>query len=1357
MNVTDFCILAEVTPESAGRATGMIFVWVLLGAGALKCWSISRRPTTNAKSAISLMLVLIGWLLASIIGSAIRMVDLPIAFRALISMAGLAALALWIAAIVLAIVGLNEMAARPGVYTQGRAQSIWSIVLSGIVTVIFATGFLRTASQGFASTRVNRSGSVMKFDDLNFQFRNPGGPWMPFETTNLMSISKAGLMRRFPEIYFFVIPEKLGASVDLSTRGLVDLTKSQLASAAESVRVLREDPLKINGLDGILVESEARVQIHNIFYSKWCCATNGYAYQLVAYGPAVSKDKIHRESQILFTNFSLIDSKRIASLGRAFTNDFNSRSYGYSVQVSNSAWHTFQNASVTVPDAEFAASQGDSCLVVIPVWLGGEAVDAEALASGLLTTFQIPYPDDHLVNRKVLDEGNVHGLQFDFSRTIEKNQFRYRFQLVQAGGVGYLVGAWTQRSSDSDRGILADSIQRIKITGPAQGKVSAQTPFAAQERKTQGIVLNSAGLYHFNGGEFDRALPLFKAANRADSRDVYALNVLLAFRALDRTADALAFLETQSATVMASQKVRAQQAFFQSKTPVLADHALTNYAGLFDSGYRNDRHLAEYLTLLNRGEQHDRALEVIEKYLKTDDTVFVRQLEAEEYRLKKDVSKAMALLKTLRERVPFDVGVAQDLANAQMDAGQFSEALETARQMVRAHNDSAFTHYYKGRAELGLKWYREAKTSFETASKLAPADKQIRSYLDYVSGMLGEGNNSVLKDPIDPVPLPPELTNNPSQQASANFGKGHGAYYVHRIFALSCQTAKEFKTTDYSLVRILDESGVTSFSSVQMPFDPLREEIYLNEVRVMDDAGNTISTGNVSSCYVLDKASWSDTASQGKVLNIPIPGLRPGCQLAVTVTRRETGTREFPFLEHYFSSTLPVREAVVFVQGDTAGLTFKASPEVTSTALPAGRCWRVMEPIVGRPEPDQPPAATFVPTLCINDSTVRWPSLVSNYLASISDRLEPDPKINEQALKWISGIDSQEAKVAALSRQVQSNLTYKAIEFGRRARVPNFTGEILRNRYGDCKDHALLLRQMLQAAGVPAHLALVSHKSLVRQDMPSLDQFDHMIVYVPSLERFIDCTSKGSDVAHSIPFGQAERNALILDAANPRFVSIPPYGPDATGIDLIQQVKIGEHGEASVDETLTLTGIHAAFMRGYLMSLSPTSRKASIQHSMDMADVEMSTFLAEGLQTPETALCLHCTYLLPNQFHRVNDQLTGSLKAGLARTYLKTEPAENRLTPFELRLPIHFQSHISIQPPAGCRVETAAADTKLDPRFVAAHQRIEPIAASLNVTTEYQQSTGKFKPADYAAFRETMSRILQLVERDITVKTNRPN
>ncbi|HWH70777.1 MAG TPA: DUF3857 domain-containing protein, partial [Candidatus Sulfotelmatobacter sp.] len=913
------------------------------------------------------------------------------------------------------------------------------------------------------------------------------------------------------------------------------------------------------GLEGILVETEAQVQTHSLYYQQWYCATNGFAYQLTAYGRAGERQRLAADLRTLFSRFEILDPRRVAVVaGSGFATNFVSARYGYAVSLTNSPWRPYASLEKQAPEAEFGASRGDTCFVVTPVWLGGQRLEADALVSAFLATFGVSYPNEKLTRRRSLIEGDLNGVQYDFTREVQGMPFSYRFKLLQGNGDGFLVAAWTQRREAEAEAALADALERVGFLPRALPLSTSNRDFSARERKTQGNVLNQAALFYYNSGNYEKALSLFCAAARIQAEEsLYVLNALQAWRHLDRPKEALAFLEAQPPASLNLPNIRAWQAYFQAQVS-LTEQALTNYAGLFASGFRNDTHFVEYIGLLNLQRQYDQALGEVAAYLKKEDSIPVRLLEAEIYTYKKDFPKALSLLQALHDKVPFNAQVTKNLAEVSLQAGRFNTALEISRELLQQNGDSASAYYYKGRSELGLKWYREAKVSFEAAAKLAPANKDISAYLEHVSGLIGEGSNSAIKEPIEVVALPSALTNTVLEPAPEGYAKSYGAYYLRRATALSWKPRAECKTTESFLAKVLDASGVAAFSTVQFPFDPLSEQVFVNELRVMDAAGNPVSVGKVADYYVLDDPSGT-VASQKKVLNIPVPGLQPGGQLAVTITRRQLGRlEEFPFLEHTFSRAFPVCESIFYLCGDAAGVTCRTAPALEPCKVAEGRYWRVLDPVVARWESLQPLAATYLPMLWMGDATARWPALASNYLASISDRLELDPALRELARTLTAETPTRDTKIARLTRFVQTNCTYKAIEFGRRARIPNKPAQVSHNQYGDCKDHAVLLQQLLQAVDLPAHLALVSHHAPVRQDLPSLDQFDHMIVFVPEVQggRFIDCTLKGADAARDIPLGLAGREVLILQSQNPHFATIPGYAEGASTCDLQRRLQL---------------------------------------------------------------------------------------------------------------------------------------------------------------------------------------------------------
>ncbi len=1356
-------MLSEADPATeAGRITGEVFFIFCALAGAWKCWRISRRPTTNTKCTLALMFVLLAMFFSGC-GAAMRKGFVPSPGLAVaLAVMGLAMAGLIIAAAVLALLGLVEFSQRQGAYTQGRAQAIWALALAAVMCVAIAAGIIKAMQRSYGfGTAMGRSqpGKVFTFDDVNFRFRAPDRPWLSYDASKINKDSKLSFMRRYPDAYFLIIAENIGTRMNVSTEQLAEVGKANLQAAASSCHVVSETALRVKGLNGLLVETEAQVGSLQLHYRNWYCATNGYAYQVAGYSRSEDQKSVAGELEQMFFRFEQVDPNRVAPASGGFAADFHSTGHDYTVRLTNSAWRAFTTLKTTLPEAEFGASQGDSCLVVVPVNLEGEKISLEALVPALLAVMEVSYPNENFTNRKLLKAGKLQAEELDFFRDVRGKTFYYRFKVVEGNGEGYLVTAWTQRRGTDTETVLSDAIARVEFGTPTN---SLTLPFiggprSGQERKTQGFVFNQAGLYAVKQSDYERALPLFRAAVRAnDQEPVYVKNALYAWEQLDRPKEALAFLAAQPPDVLAVPEIRARQAFFEAQTS-LDEQAISNYAAVFEAGYRDDSQFTEYVNLLVEQKQFDAALATVQKYLQKGDSVTARLLEAQLYSKKKELPKAISLLKELHEQAPFNTRVTASLAEAFIQAGQYTEALDIGRQMVEDDSNSSFACFLKGRSELGLKWYREAKTSFANGARLAPADKQMREYLDYVSGLLGEGDNSAVRDPIDPVPLPAGLTNTTVEAAPDGYAKSYGAYYTRRIIAAAYVPGKEFKTTEYMAANLVDAAGVSAFSTIQVEFDPLAEQVYVNEVRVTDATGKNISLGDPANYYVLDDRS-STSASQKKILNIPVPGLQPGCRLAVTFTRSMQGRLdEFPFCAHPFSSIVPVRESVYFLAGDGHGLKYRCSPPMEPRKLPEGLCWRVPDPMVASWEPLQPPAFNFLPMLWISDGAAQWQAIATNYLASIGDRLELDPALRSKCLELVHGQDGDDAKMAVLASYVQTNLTYKAIEFGRRARIPNTPAETVRNKYGDCKDHAVLLQQMLVAAGVPARLALVSHRGTIQKDLPSLDQFDHMIVFVPEGGggKFLDCTSKGADVAHAIPAQLAGQDALILDDRNPQFVTVPGYPENASALSVEQHLRVVDSSDVAVEETLTMEGACAAAMRDYLLPISESSRRTALQTLMGMNDAELTDTKIDSLGSPGQPLRLKSTYLLKRQFRSSKDELRGVLRAGFSRIYLQASPVQDRLSPFEITVPFSFETRTSIDIPAGFRAgQPESLEPKFDPRFATGQERVAIEENRLSLNFSFRQMTGKFKASDYGAYRETMAQAMAMLEREVIFKAD---
>lgn len=88
--------------------------------------------------------------------------------------------------------------------------------------------------------------------------------------------------------------------------------------------------------------------------------------------------------------------------------------------------------------------------------------------------------------------------------------------------------------------------------------------------------------------------------------------------------------------------------------------------------------------------------------------------------------------------------------------------------------------------------------------------------------------------------------------------------------------------------------------------------------------------------------------------------------------------------------------------------------------------------------------------------------------------------------------------LTAAIRFVQDDIRYLGLEIGRNSHEPRQPAEILEQRWGDCKEKALLLSLLLREFGLEADPALVNTKAKHRLDnrLPSPFAFDHVVVRV---------------------------------------------------------------------------------------------------------------------------------------------------------------------------------------------------------------------------------------------------------------------
>ncbi len=249
------------------------------------------------------------------------------------------------------------------------------------------------------------------------------------------------------------------------------------------------------------------------------------------------------------------------------------------------------------------------------------------------------------------------------------------------------------------------------------------------------------------------------------------------------------------------------------------------------------------------------------------------------------------------------------------------------------------------------------------------------------------------------------------------------------------------------------------------------------------------------------------------------------------------------------------------------------------------------------PERDDDPR----PVLRIAWGTARtWGDVGRWYQHLIQDVPRGSETVRAAAREAAEGAESPRARLEALLDFVRRQVRYVAVEMGVGGYRPTPPAEVLERRWGDCKDKALLLVDLLADAGIEAHPALVrlDEDQGIDAEFPAADQFNHLIVVVPAGEvqarpgdalaggyLFVDPTQEMGGLTWLHPALQGQR-ALVARGDASELATVPVLaGREARSLTV--RVTVSEGGAASGRVELQLTGAGAWALSRATASATP--------------------------------------------------------------------------------------------------------------------------------------------------------------------------
>ena len=217
-------------------------------------------------------------------------------------------------------------------------------------------------------------------------------------------------------------------------------------------------------------------------------------------------------------------------------------------------------------------------------------------------------------------------------------------------------------------------------------------------------------------------------------------------------------------------------------------------------------------------------------------------------------------------------------------------------------------------------------------------------------------------------------------------------------------------------------------------------------------------------------------------------------------------------------------------------------------------------------------------------------SLGQAYQAGAISKTKITPEIQALADNLTVGITDEKSQVDVLYQWVSKHIRYVAVYLGNGGVVPHSAQSIYSNRYGDCKDHAVLLETLLKAKGIASSQVLISSgEAFTLPKLAVQTPINHVINYIPSLDVYLDATAQFAPYG-TLPISDMDK-PVILTALN-RMGHTPAMEAKDNLIATTVDIVINDDG--------SMSGISHSYMTGSVGTSYRAAQAAAADYEDDL-------------------------------------------------------------------------------------------------------------------------------------------------------------
>ncbi|MEO7991197.1 MAG: DUF3857 domain-containing protein [Chryseolinea sp.] len=332
-------------------------------------------------------------------------------------------------------------------------------------------------------------------------------------------------------------------------------------------------------------------------------------------------------------------------------------------------------------------------------------------------------------------------------------------------------------------------------------------------------------------------------------------------------------------------------------------------------------------------------------------------------------------------------------------------------------------------------------------------------------------------------------------------GQESGYYYLLSDHQENVSTEEHFVHSAY---KILSNEGLQEMSDLSAEFDPAYETITFHEIsihrngQVMNQLPKQIKT--LQREESMDRFLYDGSLTA--VINLT--DVRIGDIVEYSFTRKGYN----PVYDHHFSSQITFTYSVAvekqvdrLIVPNTLDLSFKylnkeITPEIKKEQGHISYTW-VNNKVSGIIRDTNEPSWYYPYDEVLVSDFKNWGEVAQWATRRFQISEQDKQQVAREFLPKFKSSDPAEYALEVI-RFVQDEIRYLGFESGLNSHKPHAPAQVYNQRFGDCKDKALLLSTLLNAKGIEAYPVLVNtiYRSKLSEQIPLTTSFNHCVVEI---------------------------------------------------------------------------------------------------------------------------------------------------------------------------------------------------------------------------------------------------------------------